>query len=35
MIATVVQAVDGQLDTDDDNVVMRYRYATPFGGPDI
>ena len=35
-IATVVQAVDGQWeDTDDDNVVMRYRYATPFGGPDL
>ena len=29
-ISTVVEAIDGEWeDTDDDNVVMRYRIATP------
>jgi hypothetical protein len=35
-IATVVQAIDGEWEnTSEDNIVMRYLYATPFGGPDI
>ena len=35
-VTTVVQAVDGEWeDTSEDNIVLRYRYATPFGGPDI
>jgi hypothetical protein len=29
-IATVIQAVDGEWEnTSEDNIVMRYRYATP------